>query len=387
MSWQNSVIRWVRNHPYAGYDPYDLLSLNSYTQSLMYPFSQLTFPKKVAFLILTKSNDWFPLTIRKLLRIPKKVHPTYLGLLLHAELNFLDEYYNKEKIIELKRLLKEQRISSYKNYCWGTPFEWRSGDILYTEGTPFTVVTAWIGEAFLTAYRQSNQPDDLEVCISIADFFIHDLIIEEYPDDRVCFSYSPLTKSDINNSNLMVAAFLAQLGQEIGNSSYIQWARKAVNFSVSTQLDNGLIPYNGNDTCVFNDSYHSSYELKSLFDVIQVIDDPSFKTSFEKYLEYYLNSYFQKDYSITKYANRPYPVDGTAIADGLILLKKIAPHFPDLNLNNYIQGINNLIEKEWLRKDDSIKHKKISKKKFTNITYTRWIMGWFALAASYNLKE
>jgi hypothetical protein len=348
----------------------------------MLPFQQLPFHKKLAFLFLAKSNDWFPVLIRKILMVKKKVHPTYVGLLLHAEANLPSEQRSIERIDQLRQTLTQLRLTDYTNSCWGTPFAWRSGQQFYPIGTPFTVVTAWIREAFLKLYEELKLEQDLNMCESIAQFFICDLQRLEDNEGNICFSYSPLAKNDINNANLMVAAYLAKLGKITNNDHYLELAEKATSFSFATQLENGLIPYFGNTTCNYNDSYHSSYELKSIFDVMHATGNNTWKMPFEKYLTYYLQHYFQKDYSITKYPNRPYPVDGTALADGYVLLQTLLPHYPHLELNRYIHGLDALIENEWIKRDGSIRYKKRSKYQFTSITYTRWIMGWFALAAS-----
>jgi hypothetical protein len=374
----------VRNSPLDGYDPYDLLSLNGFTQSLMQPFQELPFFKKLVFLVIIKSNDWFPLFTRKILLVKRKVHPTYVGLLLHTEANLPLEQRSMDQINLLKNKLMRLRLTDYSNACWGTPFAWWSGKQFYPIGTPFTVVTAWIGEAFLKLYEELKLEHDLEICESIAQFFICDLQRLENQHGDICFSYSPLAKNDINNSNLMVAAYLSKLGKITSNNHYIDLAKKATSFSISTQLDSGLIPYFGNAACDYNDSYHSSYELKSIFDVMNATGNKQFKSAFEKYLNYYLLHYFQEDYSITKYPNRLYPVDGTALADGYVLLQTLLPYYPKLKLERYINGLDTLIEKEWMKSDGGIRYKKLSKHQFTSITYTRWIMGWFALAASYS---
>lgn len=386
-NWEHKILEWVNNHSFKGYDPYDLLSLNRYTRSLMHPFKSLRFDKKIVFLLLSKSNDWFPMISRKLLFIKKKVHPTYLGMLLHSQALLPKHHYNETRVQLIKNELEKHRLNNYKNHCWGTPFAWRSGDTFYPIGTPFAVVCAWIGEAYFELYKRNKNQEDLDVCISICDFFIDDLIITNFTDDSICFSYSPVKQSDINNSNLMVASYLMKVGNAIKKEQYISRAKKATNFSLSTQLTSGLIPYFGNTTCTHNDSYHSSYELKALFDILEHNRLKSWEVAFEKYLSYYLKNYIQPDFSISKYPNKAFPVDGTAMADGLILLYKIQNKYGNYEISKYIEGTEKTINREWIKKDGGIKYKKLNRYCFSSITYTRWVMGWFAIASAYKLRK
>lgn len=385
--WQEKVLHYVKEHPFEGFDPYDLLSLNTYTRSLMYPFKELRFDKKISFLFLSIVNDWFPSLVRKVFFVKKKIHPTYLGMLLHSEALLPKKYYDEKRVQLIKKEIIKCRSKGYKNHCWGTPFAWRSGDTFYPTGTPFAVVCAWIGEGYLALYERNEQEEDLIVCKSICDFFVQDLIIKTISDDSICFSYSPNNESDVNNSNLMVASFLMKVGHLIGNEEYKTLAKKATNFTVDSQLSNGLIPYFANKNCSHNDSYHSSYELKALFDIIKLEQNEKWRFAFEKYLDYYLENYFHDDFSVSKYPRRPFPVDGTAMADALILLYKIQTEYKHLKICNYIDGIENIIRKEWVKKNGSIKYKKLNKYVFSSITYTRWIMGWFAIVAAYKLEE
>jgi hypothetical protein len=353
----------------------------------MYPFKSLRFDKKIAFLILSKSNDWFPVISRKVLFIKKKVHPTYLGMLLHSQALLPDHHYNDRRVELIKSEIEKHRLKDFKNYCWGTPFAWRSGENFYPIGTPFAVVCAWIGEAYFELYKRNKNQEDLNICISICDFFVEDLIITKISEDSICFSYSPIKDSDINNSNLMVASFLMKVGVLVDNGQFISLSKKATNYSLNTQLSNGLIPYFGNNNCTHNDSYHSSYELKALFDLLENNPEKTWEIAFEKYLVYYLKNYIQPDFSISKYPNRAFPVDGTAMADGLILFYKIQEKYENYKISKHIEEIEKVINQEWLKNDGGIKYKKLNRYFFSPITYTRWIMGWFAIASAYNLRK
>lgn len=375
--WQDKVFNWVENNKYEGYDPYDILSYNSYTRSLMVGFRNLSPIHKISFLIVDRSNLYFPKTTRNLLGVKPLLHPTYLGCLLRAYLNKKD--LNLNKINEIKALLLQTNLNYKDYYTWGTPFQWRSGETHYPLGTPFTVVCNWVGMGFFDAYRKLKSQEDLDVCISICEFFMNELH-QVQSENGVCFSYSPLKSDVINNANLMAAEFLMIVGSEVNNQDYIDAAEKAVSFTLNTQHENGLIPYVAYGERKGNDSYHGSYEMKSLFSIYRINKDPKIKKSIDSYLDYYLKNYVQEDFSITKYPKRKYPVDGTAIADGLILLHELKEEY---DLSYYINGLNDLIEKEWVKSDGSVFYKKISNSKFVAITYPRWIMGWFTLAASY----
>lgn len=389
MNWSKRILEWTRGNDLKGYDPYDFMSLNKFTRSLMYPFKQLNLPQKIIFLSIYNLDLIVPKLIRFIFNISEKKHPTYIGMLLNAESLLPKDKYDSERIDYLKNELEKLRIKNYEFHCWGTPFEWRSGDTFYKSGTPFAVVNAWVGEAYLALYNRNNSQKDLDVCISICNFFITNLIVEEY-EKGISFSYSDVKASNINNSNLMVSSFLIRIGKIIKNDEFVQKGMSAAMHSISTQLESGLIPYIGDNECKHNDSYHSSYELKSLIEIYSVTRDETIKKTYDSYLNYYLNNYFHADGAIGKYPNKRLPVDGTAIADAFILYEKSINFIDEntrLKFRSKIESLEKVFIKDWLKKDGSVKYKQTKWFGFVGITYKRWIMGWFAIAAAYKLKK
>lgn len=355
----------------------------------MYPFNELNFLQKVIFLSIYNLDLLFPKFIRTIFSIQRKKHPTYIGMLLNAEALLKDDLYDQQRVSFLKKEIEDLRIKNREFHCWGTPFEWRSGDTFYKSGTPFAVVNAWVGEGYLALYQRNGEQKDLDVCISICKFFINDLIIEKH-QCGISFSYSDTKASNINNSNLMVASFLVRVGNSIGDNDFISLGMSAAKHSISTQLESGLIPYIGDGECKHNDSYHSSYELKSLIELYAITKDPDIKKTFDSYLDYYLDNYFHSDGAIGKYPNKKLPVDGTAIADAFILFEKSINFIDEktkLRFEDRMHSLERLFEKDWLKKDGAVKYKQNKWFGFTNITYKRWIMGWFAIAAAYKLRK
>ncbi|MDX2362882.1 MAG: hypothetical protein QNK23_18875 [Crocinitomicaceae bacterium] len=377
----NKLLEWNKKNGDTGYDPYDVVSLNKFTRGLQKDFWELSFFKKIVRVCLEKTALISPKTLRKFLRIKKKEHPTHLGCMLHTYVNLQargESDYSSE--IELYRTkLIEQRSSFSEEYCWGVPFAWESGGVEFEEGTPFAVVANWIGIAFLELYKLNGKKEDLEIAISACEFVLKDLP-RTSKEGRVCFSYSPLKKDTINNANLFAADLLIRVGDECDKAEYLEIGKRAVDFSIDTQLESGLIPYYAEGGNTFNDSYHSSYEMQCIYRAWKITGEDRFKISFDKYWEYYLTNYYHSDGTISKYSMKKYPVDSTSLADALILFAEIRE---DVNVKDYADAVLENLRLNWQSKEGYFYYKEKKRNSMVNIPYIRWTQGWMALGLSY----
>ena len=312
-----SLLRWLETNGDAGYDPYDIKGLNKNMLNRMQDVSKLKFKDKVyRYLVIELADMYFPKITRSYYKVKPKIHATSQGLLFETYLNLYSLSNDKaylEKANYYKNWLIKNKSSFYHEYAWGTPFKWRSGDIIYKEGEPFAVVNAWIGNAFFKSYQITSDKRDIDICKSICDFFIHRLHISTISEQEVCFSYSAIKPNFINNANLFVADFLIRVGKEMQNKKYLDLGIKAANYSAGTQLKSGVIPYFGPEERkpLKFDSYHSGYEIRMLYSIYRNTGDEKILAAARKYFDFFKQNFLNGNQVQTK-ANEKYPVDITA---------------------------------------------------------------------------
>jgi hypothetical protein len=379
----NKLLNYLEKADDVGFDPYDIFEKNKFLLSLQVDKSKLPFYKLVFLYGFNKLNLFFPLFLRKLFGIKKMKHATYMACMFRAYLEIYEFTKHEKYLTQIQKYrdwLIENRCKTYQNFCWGTPFAWRSGDIIYEKGTPFTVVTAWVGDAFHKSYTIFKEQEDLDVCLSICKFFVEDLIISEKSDDEICFSYSPLKRDYVNNANLFAAEFLMRIGSVVDDNQFKNKAKKAVYYSINHQLDNGMITYLGRESAMYsfrNDSYHSSYEIRMLYSYWVLSGDETVKKAIDKYLEYYLTQYYKPDGRIVLSEKAPNVVDITALSDAILMFYLLQD---DYDVKDKLAAVMDFTIGKMQDKKGFFYYKVLSNNYVIKIPYIRWAQGWMAMA-------
>lgn len=382
----NSLLAWSSSYGVKGYDPYDIVSLNKFTRSLMIDFRKLGFFKKVIRFGIEFTSARFPIAIRKVLFIKKKIHPTHLGCMMHAYILLSKDdpqKYSKEIDFYRSELIR-LRSQKSKHFSWGVPFSWMSSGVEFPEGTPFAVTANWIGSAFVELYELRKNQEDLDIAVSACHFILEDLKQSTFEDGTMCFSYSMEKVDLINNANLFAADLLLKVGKIINNQDFIDTAKKAVDFTISTQMPSGHFPYTAHSDSTFNDSYHASYELQCIFRAWKHFQDPAYLDAFNKYYEYYLKNYFKEDGNIAKYSNKLYPIDSTSLADALILFAEIRQ---DIDVSKEVDTLLSNLDHNWQDKSGYFYYQKRKSNSYVKIPFLRWTQGWMALGLAHWHEE
>jgi hypothetical protein len=382
----NSLLDWSSSYGVEGYDPYDIVSLNKFTRSLMVDFRKLNFFKKVIRFGIEFMSARFPIAIRKVFFVKKKIHPTHLGCMLHAYVLLSKgdpERYSKEIDFYRSELIR-LRSTKTKHYAWGVPFSWTSSGVEFPEGTPFAVTANWIGSAFVELYELRNNQEDLDIAVSACHFILEDLKRTTFEDGTICFSYSMEKIDLINNANLFAADLLLKVGKIINNQEFIDSAKKAIDFTISTQLPSGLLPYTAHSESTFNDSYHASYELQCLFRAWKHFQDSTYLKAFNVYYAYYLKYYFKEDGNISKYSTKEYPIDSTSLADALILFAEIRN---EVDVSKEVDKLFCNLRDNWQDKTGYFYYSKRKSNTYVKIPFIRWTQGWMALGLAHWYEE
>jgi len=367
------LLFFCRRENWRGYDPYD--GLNSKVFQVLPAKNKFS---RLAFIQLLKR---LPFNLRKILLIEKGLNPKGLGLFAAGYLKLykcygLEEY--RVGAIGFLDLLEQLSLKGYRGYCWGYNFNWQSRVFFIPQGIPNLVCTSFIINAFLDAYELLKNKRYLQVARNSCEFVLNDLNITK-ENETICFSYTPLDKIQIHNANLLGAALLARVYSLTREENLLDFATKAVEFSVKYQNKDGSWHYGNAPNQRWIDNFHTGFNLVALKEYIDFSESKYFCNALEKGFKYYKKNFFLKDGIPKYYHNRIYPIDIHSIAQSIATFVKLK----DLNEGNINQalkiaqwGIDNMQDKRGFFYYQKYKY-------FTNkIPYIRWSQAWMAYALS-----
>ncbi|GAI32016.1 unnamed protein product, partial [marine sediment metagenome] len=238
----------------------------------------------------------FPKFSRKVFKIKPQINAKAMGLFASGYLGLYQAIKNEEYLAKssycIDWLLNHQSKTKI-GIGWGYPFDWQSRELI-PRGTPNGIVTTVAGEAFWRWYKHTGDKKHLEVCKKTG-LFLASLPIKTVEEDKICFSYTPLFVNFIHNLNLFVAEFLLKVGLETNNKEWTELANKAINYTISCQMDNGAFDYNGppEKPANFIDNYHTGFVLRMLFSIYKLTGRKDVLESIRKGYEFYKEKLFE----------------------------------------------------------------------------------------------
>lgn len=297
----NRLEKWIIDHDYKGYEPFDGLSS---------PLRPLTFGSLFAERVLQQAIRQSPINLRPLLGVRPLDSTKGRGYIAWAYLTLYqatkDEKY-KDKAIDCLDWLIENKSPLYSEFSWGNHFNYssRGGRIPIHE--PTIVWTGLCGQVFLDAYQLLGDKKYLDVSQSICRWIMD--LDREQTANGICISYVAYAQSSIHNSNMIGAAMLARFGKLVNNDEYGEVAREAMRYSCNGQLDNGAWYYGEAEKYHWVDNFHTGYNLDSLKRYIDATQDRSFDENLERGFNYFKSHFFEANGRPKYYHNRAYPID------------------------------------------------------------------------------
>lgn len=369
---------WLDNNGWEGFDPYD--ALNSEL------ICKLSCNKKILKIIYTQALKRISWNIRSLLKMNPSINPKGMGLFASSyielfrstkEKNFLD------KAIFCLDWLENNCSAEFSGRCWGYNFDWQSRGFFLPKNTPTIVNTSFISNAFLDAYELFNEKKYLDIAESSCNFIINDLNTTK-EGESICFSYTPIDKTQVYNASLLGAYLLARVYSHTKDKYLLEIADKAVNFVINHQNPDGSWYYGNAPFYRWIDGYHSAFVLEYLNDYINISENFDLMPMLKKGMEYYKENLFTNNY-IPKFRNNSlYPIDIHCCASAIITFTKLK-HLHDDNLL-WGYKVFNWTVKNMQDKDGFFYFQK--HKFFTNkIPYIRWGQAWMLRAISILLNE
>ncbi len=304
------VEKWVENHNYKGYEPFD--GLSSF-------FRPLTFRNLFLDRILMQLVRQSPLNLRPLLGIKPLDSTIGRGYMAWGYLIMLKATGDEEYEYKARNCLEwliENKSLGYEEFSWGKHFDFASRGGRYPKFEPITVWTGLIGMAFLEAYEVLGENKYLGIAESICRWILN--LARDETETGICFSYTGSgSKSTIHNHSMLAAAVLVRTAKHTGEVEYLEIARNAMKYSCSSQLPNGGWYYGEDPMYHWIDNFHTGYNLDSIKCYIESTGDTTYENNMRRGFEFYLRHFFEESGRPKYYHNQTYPVDSQCIAQSI----------------------------------------------------------------------
>jgi len=318
----NSLLQWITKNGWAGYDPYDVRGQDWFIKLFG---KQTKLYRKIRGLLALLELNIPPSIVRKLLCINKTINPKGMGLLASSYLSLFratreDSYLRQAE--DILDWLYDNHNDHYGGFSWGYPFHWQSR-VFLPKGTPSSVVTGTIGDAWIDHYLLTDSKRSLSVCRGIADFFLSSLNRHQKAENQICFSYTPLDNFRVHNASLFVANFLARMAAIDNDDHRMNVALSAVRYTLSEQNQDGSFCYWGNEPSSIVDHYHTGFVLRHLDTIRKSSGDDSFADNIESGYEFYRLKLFDEE-GLPKFTPESlFPIDIHSCSEAILTLNQM----------------------------------------------------------------
>lgn len=293
--------KWVENHKYRGYEPFDGLS------SWMRP---LALGNQLAERVLQQIVRQSPINLRPLLGIRPQDSTKGRGYMAWGYLALYKmtgepDYFGKA--VDCLEWLDRHKAPGFRHHSWSNHFDFVSRAGSYTRNDPILVWTSLIGHAYVEAFEISRDEWFLAVARSACDWVLQ--LPREKTQWGDCLSYLADRQSSIHNANMLGASLLARTAKYSGDHEYLRVARSAMEYSCSRQLPDGSWWYAEEAKYHWIDNFHTGYNLDSLACYLAYGNDEEFSPHLARGCDFYKTNFFEADGRPKYYHNRTYPVD------------------------------------------------------------------------------
>jgi hypothetical protein len=330
--------KYCRAHGHAGYDPFDALNSRLFQAT---PFKN----SRVARLAWTQFHKRSPINFRSFVKIPRERNAKAIALFALAALADFRRNPTRENEVEARELLDDliwMSLKGFKGACWGYNFDWQSRSFFAPRGTPTIVPTAFAARALCEAAEVLSRDEYLPFARTICDFILNNLHRSEEASDEVCFSYSPLDRTQVFNASLLAGEVLATVGSKLGEDSLIAWARRIALYVVRRQQQDGSWAYGADSHQSWADNFHTAYILSSLSrinDAISVLESgqvgvatgssTDFDNAIRRGYDFWAERFFLRNGWPKYFPDRLYPVDVHSAASAITTLIDLRGRFPN----------------------------------------------------------
>jgi rhamnogalacturonyl hydrolase YesR len=162
----------------------------------------------------------------------------------------------------------------------------------------------------------------------------------------------------------------------------LKLAKASITACTNRQREDGAWIYGELEIQDWVDSFHTGYNLESIYEYQRYSGDSSFDEVIKKGLEYYLENFFLDDGTPKYYDNRVYPIDIHAPAQFIVTLYRLKEIDKNRKLVNRVINwtLSNMADKE------GYFYYQLKKINSSKIPYMRWAQAWMFYSLSFCLE-
>jgi rhamnogalacturonyl hydrolase YesR len=315
------VERWVEDHNYQAYEPFDGLSS---------PLRALTFGNLLMERLLMQAVRQSPINLRPLVGIKPLPSTKGRGYMAAGYLTMYrltgDETYRRKAVGCLEWLM-EHKSPKFSEYSWANHFDFSGRGGGYKKHESIIVWSSLIGQAFLDGFEILGERRYLEVADSVCRWIL--ALPRERTESGACLSYFAIGQASVHNANLLGGAVLARTWRHTRNPQYLSVAADAIRYTCSRQRPDGSWWYAEPEKYHWIDSFHTGYNLDSVKCYIENTGDETYRAGMLKGLEYYTRHFFRADGCPRYYHERTQPIDSQCAAQAIETLSIFSEMAPD----------------------------------------------------------
>ena len=318
------VLGAAEKRNYSGYSKFDALN------SPLLNFFSLN--NRWLRLLFTQIVKELPFNIRPVLGVKPSRNPKGIALFARAYFCLFQRSQNSDYLKKGESLLEwllQNRSTGQRNLCWGYNFGWQSTFFFADKFEPNVVVTVFVGEALLHAYRITGKEPYLRAARSVAEFIMRDLPVMDEKDDERAIAYV-LRKvgAVVLNNQVLTGAFLVKVWKHTCERHLRDIAVRQINYTVRrrTEYDAWFYTYPPEKSLIHHDNYHTGGILDGLLEFYEETGDQRYMDVYRKGLSYYQEKLFEADGAPRWMNDKRYPHDVHGSAQGIITFKKAARH-------------------------------------------------------------
>ncbi len=372
------VLSAAEEKDYQGYSKFD--ALNS-------PFlSALSFNNKWLRFVYTQIIKESPINLRPLFGVKPSRNPKGIALFVRAYL-FLYQKTKNPKFLEkgeaLIQWLLDHPSPGQAHLCWGYNFIWQSTLFLQNCFEPNAVVTVFVGEALIHAYRATQNEKYLEAARSAGKFIVYDLpVIHDSRDERAIAYVLRKVGAVVLNNQVLSAALLVKIWKHTRESELLDIARRQINYTVNRRTDYDAWYYTDppGKSLIRHDNYHTGGILDGMIEYFEETGDNRYTQAYWDGLKYYRQNLFEADGAPRWMNDKKYPFDIHGSAQGIITFTKAARHNPSL-LPQAVLIANWAIKNLYRQNKHDFAYRQGRYQKW-NYSLMRWCNAWMARALS-----
>lgn len=368
----DQTLAWSKAQGYRGHNKHD--GLNSPLLRALLGWGR--WPRMVAIQGVMR----FPINLRPLLLVPKVYNPKGLALFTHA---WLDRYRlsgDPSHLAEAERLLglllELRSPGGWSGNCWGYHYPWQDPGFYAPTNTPNAVVTSFVCEAFLEAFRVTGKRRWLETVGDTIPFYLDHLTILKDEPEELCLGYMPLPMTmRVMDVSILIGAVLAQHGALSGDHTHDATARRLVTYVVRRQTPEGAWFYTDppGDSLIRHDNYHTGFVLDALQRAMEALGpEPEWRAAYDTGLRFYAERLFNPDGAPRWMSDVDFPHDIHGAAQGVLTFARHRAEYPGLAERIAAWSIAQMYHPEGRF---SYQQTRWYTKRFTLL---RWCNGWMA---------